>query len=519
MNRYRIVIAAAALAAAHIVQAGIPADLELVRWPNAGTSFSQPIGVRHANDGSGRVFVIERCGAIRIVEGGTLLATPFLSVNVSCSSERGLLGLAFDPDFANNGTFYISYSAPTSDPVLGSTADHVLARYTVSPPSGNVANPAGTVVMRVPDLAGNHNGGDLHFGHDGYLYWSIGDGGPQGDPNGFAQCTGRKKADSNPASCYDTGGSGPNYYLLGKIVRLDVGQTTASAPANYCGATTGQPAEYTVPAGNPFADIGKHPDDCAEVFNYGFRNPFRFSFDRTTGDMLIGDVGQNFYEEVSFQAFGSPGQNFQWRVCEGFHTYPGGAANCTGPAGSIPPKIEYAHSGGACSVTGGYVYRGPIAPLQGYYFFADYCAGRIWSVADPDPGVAVWSYELLANTPSMSPYSFGEDEAGNLYVTSGSGAVFRFESDETGTSFTVTPIAGEGGSIAPPDPQSVPENQTIEFTITPDPDYLIGSVTGCGGSLVGSIYTTGPITADCDVMAEFELDDTIFADGFESGDD
>lgn len=497
-------LAAMTLLTAGAVQAGTPADLSLERWPAQNVSFSQPIGIRHANDGSGRVFVIERCGNIRIVQDGQLLPTPFVSVSVSCGGEQGLLGLAFDPDFASNGTFYVSYSAPAGNPNLGSSADHVLARYTVSPPNGNVANPTGTVVMRVPDIASNHNGGDLHFGHDGLLYWSIGDGGPQGDPHGFAQCTGRKKANNNPGSCRDTSGSGPNYYLLGKIVRIDPSQTTASAPANYCGATTGQPAQYSVPAGNPFADAGMFPNDCAEVFNWGFRNPFRFSFDRKTGAMLIGDVGQNTYEEVSYQAAGSPGQNFQWKMCEGFHTYPGGAPNCAGPAGSIPPKLAYSHNSvDGCSVTGGYVYRGPIVPLQGEYIFADYCAGDIFRVGNADPSVAVWSFQQIPGTPSMSPYSFGEDELGNLYVTSGGGAVYRFTSDETGVSHPVTPVAGAGGSISPPGVQMVPEGETISFTVTPDAGFEIDTVTGCGGSLAGNTYTTGVITGPCTVTATF----------------
>ncbi len=505
MSRSRILAGIALLAAGSAIQAGVPADLELVRWPNASTSFSQPIAVRHAGDGSGRVFVVERCGTIRIVDNGAVLPTPFLSVSVSCGGELGLLGLAFDPDFDSNGTFYVSYSAPAGNPNLGATADHVLARYT-APVGGNVANPTGTVVMRVPDIASNHNGGDLHFGHDDYLYWSIGDGGPQGDPHGFAQCTGRKKADNTPGNCYNVSGGGPTYYLLGKIVRIDPRSTTASAPANYCAATPGQPAQYSVPAGNPFADAGTHPNDCAEVFNWGFRNPFRFSVDRANGALLIGDVGQNVYEEVSYQAFGSPGQNFQWKMCEGFHTYPGGAPNCAGPAGSIPPKLAYSHSGGHCSVTGGYIYRGPIAELQGTYIFADYCSARFWTVADTNPALPVWNYSVLAGTPSMSPYSFGEDEDGNLYVTSGSGPVFLFTSESAGATFNVTPVAGAGGAITPSGVQVVPEGETVAFTVTPNIGFVIDSVTGCGGSLAGSTYTTGPITGDCTVTATFEAE-------------
>jgi glucose/arabinose dehydrogenase len=406
-----------------------PADLSLVRFPDASTTFSQPIAIRAPDDGSGRVFVVERCSGIRIVKNGALLPTPFVSIATSCSSEQGILGLAFDPDFASNGTFYVTYTAPSGDPRLGSSADQVLARYTVSPPDGDVADPQGTVILRVPDIADNHNGGDLHFDHDGYLNWSMGDGGVQGDPNGFAQCTGRKKADGDPGSCHSTSGSGPTYYLLGKIIRLDVHRTTASAPSNFCGATAGQPAPYAVPPGNPFADPAQHPDDCAEIFNWGFRNPFRFSIDRATGDMLIGDVGQNTYEEVDFQPAGSPGQNFQWNQCEGFHTYPGGAASCTGPAGSVPPRLEYAHLAGRCAIIGGYRYRGPIAPLRGQYLFSDSCSGLIYVTADPQPSGAPWTWETLEGTPDMGTYGFGEDAEGNLYVADGGGKVYRFASE------------------------------------------------------------------------------------------
>jgi glucose/arabinose dehydrogenase len=478
-----------------------PPDLHLVRWPSASTSFSQPIAIRNAGDGSDRVFVIERCSSIRVVKNGVLLPTPFVSISASCGSEQGILGLAFDPDYATNGTFYVSYSAPSSDPRLGSSADHVLARYTASPPSSDVANPTGTVILRTPDIAGNHNGGDLHFGQDGYLVWSIGDGGAQGDPNGFAQCTGRKKQDSNPSTCHDTSGSGPNYWLLGKIVRLDVHNTTASA-TNLCGVAAGQPAPYAIPPANPFFDAATHPDECAEIYNWGFRNPFRFSIDRKTGDMLIGDVGQNAWEEVSFQAAGSPGQNFQWKQCEGFHTYPGGVLGCTGPAGSIPPKLDYSHSLG-CAVTGGNIYRGPIVPLQGQYIFSDSCSGDIYVVGNAGAAVTPWTFETLAGTPSMSTYAFGEDEQGNLYVADGGGKIYRFESAATGLSWTVTPAAGVGGSLAPPTPQTVADGETIAFTVTAESGYEIGGVSGCGGNLAGNVYTTAAVTADCTVTATF----------------
>lgn len=499
------------------VMAATPADLALVRWPTTSTTFAQPIAVRAPNDGSGRSFVIERCSGIRVVKNGVLLATPFVSISVSCSSEQGILGMAFDPDFSSNGTFYVTYTAPSSDPRIGSSADQVLARYTVSPPNGDVANPAGTVILRVPDLAANHNGGDVHFGPDGYIYWSMGDGGAQGDPYRLAQCTGRKKASSSN-NCYDTSGTGPNYYLMGKIIRLDVHNSTASAPANFCGSTPGQPAPYAVPAGNPFADVGQHPNDCAEVFNWGLRNPFRFSFDRLTGDMLIGDVGQYTYEEISFQPAGSVGQDFQWNQCEGFHTYPGGALGCTGPVGSVPPKIEYPHTSGRCSITGGYRYRGPVVSLQGQYVFSDYCAGRIYIAANPDPSLPLWTFETMPGTPSMSAYSFGEDAQGNLYITDGGGSIYKFTGNVAVPTHLVTPTAGIGGSIAPNTPQVVNEGATTSFVVTADTGFEISAVTGCGGSLLGSTYTTGPITNACTVAASFVPlvnDDIIFVDGFD----
>ncbi|MEO7323323.1 MAG: PQQ-dependent sugar dehydrogenase [Dokdonella sp.] len=430
MGRHsRFLVPLALLATSLGTAAIVPADLALVQFPDTNTTFAQPIAITAPRNGNGRVFVVERCGDIRIVKNGALLATAFLSIDVSCGGEQGILGLAFDPAFASNGTFYVTYTAPSSDPQSGASQDQVLARYSVTPANADVANATGAVILRVPDIADNHNGGDLHFDSQGYLNWSMGDGGVQGDPNGFAQCTGRKK--ESPAACYDVGtGSGPTYYLLGKIIRLNVHATTASAPANFCGATPGQPAPYAIPPGNPFVDVAQHPQDCAEIFNWGFRNPFRFSIDRQTGDMLIGDVGQNAYEEIDFQAAGSVGQNFQWNQCEGLHAYPGGGPGCTGPTGSIKPKLDYPHNG-TCAVTGGYVYRGPITRLRGQYVFSDTCSGDIYVVANAGPAVSAWTYETLAGTPGMSTYSFGEDAQGNLYVADGNGPVYRFSSADS----------------------------------------------------------------------------------------
>jgi glucose/arabinose dehydrogenase len=420
-----------AAASASSAFAGIPAGLRLDRFPDDSTTFAQPIGIRAPNDGSGRVFVIERCDDVLIVENGAVLPTPFVSIDVGCAGEQGILGLAFDPDYASNGTFYVTYTAANGDPELGDSNDQVLARYTVSAGDPDIANPDGEILLRVPDIADNHNGGDLHFDSEGYLNWSMGDGGVQGDPNGFAQCTGRKKADDDPGSCRDTSGDGPTYYLLGKIIRLDVHGTIASAPSNICGVAAGQPVPYAIPPGNPFADAGSHPDDCAEIFNWGFRNPFRFSIDRETGDMLIGEVGQNAYEEIDFQPAGSAGQNFQWNECEGLHAYPGGDTPCAGPPGSVPPKLDYSHAIG-CAVVGGFRYRGPITALRGQYLFSDDCSGDIYVVTDADGGLPLWSYDTMKGTPGMLTYSFGEDEAGNLYVADGSGPVYVFRSDSGG---------------------------------------------------------------------------------------
>src|SRR5690606_1914297 len=241
----------------------------------------------------------------------------------------------------------------------------------------------------------------------------------------------------------------------------------------------GQPAAYAIPSDNPFADAVAHPDDCAEIFHWGFRNPFRFSFDRDTGDILIGDVGQNRYEEISFLAAGSGGKNFQWNACEGFHTYPGNAAGCAGPAGSIPPKIELPHNASpfACAIIGGYMYRGPIVPLRGQYLFSDNCTGEIYVAGDPDPSAPSWSYDVL-DDEAPGAYSFGEDEDGNVYVARSGGQVYICASAETATTWRVTPCAGIGGARDPSTPQTVDDGDSVAFEVIADPGHSIDSVTG-----------------------------------------
>jgi glucose/arabinose dehydrogenase len=404
----------------------IPSDLMLIdAAPN--DSFSSPLAVRAPHDGSGRLFVVEQCGTIKIIKNGAVLATPFLTLSVACNSEQGSLGLAFHPNYASNGVFYVAYTDPVQ--AIGTSNDQVLARFTVSA-NPDVANPSGTVVMRVPDIADNHNGGDIHFGPDGYLYWSMGDGGIQGDPNGFAQCLWKKHADGNASNCSTTGGSGALYYLLGKIMRLDVDHSTSSAQANACGATAGAHAEYSIPATNPYASTA---NTCAEIWAYGLRNPFRFSFDRQTGDMLIGDVGYNTTEEVDFQTAASSaatGYDYGWRNCEG--PFPQGQTSGTCGTG-ILPILYYFHSSGAVTgdaVIGGYRYRGPLQRLQGFYLFGDLDGGPLIGTYN-GTNWALSAFTPPGGIPSGGVFGLGEDEAGEVYLANGyAGKVYKYILDE-----------------------------------------------------------------------------------------
>jgi glucose/arabinose dehydrogenase len=485
--------------------AGMPPDVHLTEIVSSG--LNAPVAIASPNDGSGRLFVVDSSsgtGKVLVVESdGTLLSTPFYThpITGGPNSEQGMLGLAFDPDFATNGEMYLTYTAPGSDPRLGAEPDQVLIRLTADAPSANVFSGDETVVLRIPDRYWNHNGGNIQFGPDGYLYWGMGDGGSGGDPNGFAQDLWKKTSGGN------------TYYLLGKIMRLDVRNPVASAPVNQCGATQGQPAEYSIPSDNPYA---ADPAKCGEIWLYGVRNPWRWSFDRVTGDFIVGDVGQNAWEEIDFRAQDATGNNnYGWVLCEGNHyeDAPGSGTDCPESTGTLAPVVELSHSNGNFAIVGGYVYRGPIASLEGQYIFADTYAGNIYIAPDPDPEAAIWTHEVMTSEVPL-PYSFGEDDIGNLYVLGG-GSIYRFDSDAPPVTWIVTPLAGLNGSIDPDTPQIVDEGETTEFTITPDTGYLIDTVTGCGGTLVDDTYTTAPVTADCTVEASFVLDDTIFENGFD----
>ncbi|MCZ7540878.1 MAG: PQQ-dependent sugar dehydrogenase [Anaerolineae bacterium] len=347
------------------------------------SGFSRPLYVTHAGDGSGRLFVVEQSGAIRVIKDGAALRQPFLDVSGLISrqalednyTERGLLGLAFHPNYAENGLFYINYT--------DLNGHSVISRYTISADDPDRADATSAApLLYVEQPYANHNGGHMAFGPDGYLYISLGDGGSGGDPLGSGQ---------NLST------------LLGKILRIDVDV----------------PDGYAIPADNPFVEReGARP----EIWAWGLRNVWRFSFDRATGDLYLADVGQNQWEEINFQPAGSAGgENYGWNAFEGTHVYSGQRA----ASDVVPPVLEYDHSVGRCSVTGGYVYRGERIPaLQGVYLYGDWCSGTIWSAQRGARGLwqAVVSLESGRNISS-----FGEDEAGELYLVDYGGAVLRFE--------------------------------------------------------------------------------------------
>ncbi len=348
-------------------------------WQPVVGGLSSPIGLANAGDGSGRLFVLEQAGAIRIIQEGFVLDQRFLDIRErvgTAGNEQGLLGLAFHPAYAENGYFYVNYTDLNGDTVI--------ARYSVSEDPNRADPDSESVLLRVAQPYQNHNGGMVAFGPDGYLYLGLGDGGSGGDPLGNGQST-------------DT--------LLGKILRLDV--------------DGGQP--YAIPPDNPFAESGGLP----EIWAYGLRNPWRFSFDAATGDLYIGDVGQNQWEEIDFLPAGHPGgANFGWNTREGMHPFEGAP-----PEGAqlIEPVAEYSHSDRRCSVTGGYVYRGAgLRAWQGVYLYADYCTGEVWGLLRTPEGE--WSNERLFDL-NVSVTSFGLDEAGELYLLERGGTIYRLAAD------------------------------------------------------------------------------------------
>lgn len=388
------------------------------------SGLNSPLAVVDAGDSSGRLFIVEQDGLIRVWDGAQLLATPFLDVSgiTTSSGEQGLLGLVFHPDYANNGRFFINF---TSDGQPGVPfGDTVVAEYQVSAGNPNVAN-AGSqrIIFTISQDFGNHNGGDLKFGPDGYLYIGMGDGGSGNDPCNRSQTL-------DPDNIV-VGGSCQNdrtAALLGKMIRIDIDNTTPAGSNELCAANPDGSAEYAIPNDNPFSGTD---NVCDEVWAYGYRNPFRFTFDRETHDMWIGDVGQNIWEEVDFEPASSlGGLNYGWNECEGLHPRndPNVGNICTFP--SVLPVMEYDRSNTSdCSVIGGYRYRGPISSLVGTYIFGDFCSGTIWFSQETGP--SVFEFEVSGLTASFLS-GFGEDINGEVYVTSfGTGQVLIFNGDRT----------------------------------------------------------------------------------------
>lgn len=342
-------------------------------------SLNRPVSIVNAGDGSGRLFFVLQGGEVLLHDDAGTRPTPFLDVSalVSCCAEQGLLDLAFHPRYAENGLFFISYT--------DTAGASVVARYTISTDPSLADSNSAKLLLRVTQPFTNHNGGQIRFGPDGFLYIALGDGGSGGDPDNRAQ----DKSD-----------------LLGKILRIDIDQ----------GPT------YAVPPDNPFVgDAGAR----GEIWAWGLRNPWRFSFDRSTGDLFIGDVGQRDREEVDFQISTSPGgENYGWRRMEGTLCFEPDVGCNDGTL--VLPILDYAHVDENCSITGGYRYRGTAFPqARGMYFYADFCSGRIWGASE-QPGGGWTTQELLNTDRRIS--SFGEDETGEIYIAHldrDNGAVYR----------------------------------------------------------------------------------------------
>jgi glucose/arabinose dehydrogenase len=369
-----------------------------IQLTDFSTGFDRPVDIAHCGDS--RLFVVEQDGLIWVLDSLGARLDTFLNIDPRVNSggnEQGLLGLAFHPNYAENGWFFVYYTQNNG-------GDTRVSRFSVKPNNPNEADPNSELTILEADQPySNHNGGCIKFGpNDGYLYIALGDGGSGGDP----QNNGQKKAT-----------------FLGKILRIDVNNSNETV-------------RYIVPADNPF--VG-NSDYYPEIWSLGWRNPWRFSFDRLTGDLWAGDVGQNVVEEIDFQAAGVGGLNYGWRCYEGSQAY---NTNGCQPANTyIGPIYTYAHSTGGCSVTGGFVYRGTQYPdMVGAYLFTDYCNGLMWATRRNANGT--FTTTQLANLSDYEYSSFGEDRNGELYVTLlGSGKIQRVR--ELCSAFQISGVASE----------------------------------------------------------------------------
>lgn len=353
-------------------QSQVALDLELF-----ASGFDGPVALENAGDD--RMFVVEQDGVIRVRQSDGTVST-FLDIQVPVNSngnERGLLGLAFHPDYENNGYFFVNYTR--------SGGNSRISRFSVSadPDAADVTSEV--IIMEIFQPYSNHNGGDIQFGPDGYLYIGMGDGGSAEDPDNYGQNT---------------------QSFLGKMLRIDIDNAV--------------PGEtYSIPADNPFINDDNVLD---EIWALGLRNPWRYSFDAMTGDLWIGDVGQYDWEEISFQASTSPGgENYGWRCYEGNHPF--NTSGCGPMSDYVDAIAEYSHSGGNCSVTGGFVYRGSLEPtLDGHYIFVDYCSGNFWTTFD---NAGTWETNMALQTGEFGWSTFGVDMNNEMYVVNQNGNIFR----------------------------------------------------------------------------------------------
>lgn len=344
-------------------------------------TFAAPTQVTNAGDGSGRLFIVERRGTIRVVQNSRVRAGFFLDIRskVEDGGERGLLGLAFHPKFKSNGRFFVFYTR--------NGGDIVVSRFTAnSARTSASADSARPLLLIEHSAQSNHNGGSIAFGPDGYLYIGVGDGGGAGDPENDAQSKTRN--------------------FLGKILRIDVN-----------GSGAGRFDRYAIPRSNPF--YGSTPG-LGEIWAYGLRNPWRISFDRGTGNLFIADVGQGRREEIDREPGGSKGgRNYGWSVLEGSLCYDPSPCSLSG---DTLPVAQYTHADGNCAITGGYVYRGGAYPaMVGQYVFADYCSGRIWSMPHGGGTADI----VLRRDSSEHITSFGESQGGELFAVTLDGKLFR----------------------------------------------------------------------------------------------
>ena len=350
----------------------LPGDFKLA-LQEVASGLNNPVYVTSPS-GDSRLFIVEQVGRIRVIENGQLLATPFLDISsrVSTGGERGMFSVAFHPQYRTNGFFFVYFTGPSGELRI--------ERFTVLSNANQADAASAKVILTVSHPLSNHNGGLAMFGPDGMLYLGLGDGGGGGDPDRNGQ---------NQTS------------LLGKILRIDV--------------STGDP--YSIPSGNPFAG---RTDARPEIWAMGLRNPWRFAFDRNAGTLYVADVGQGAKEEVNVVMANRAGVNYGWNILEASDCY--ATPTCT-KQGLELPVLEYGHENGQCSITGGFVYRGSAIPeLAGTYFYADYCAG--WVKSFIYNGAATDKREWnLGSVGSLT--SFGEDSAGDLYLTSSNGRVYK----------------------------------------------------------------------------------------------